>query len=202
MVLDTLKEAGVILDGHFLLSSGLHSGRYCQCAKLFERPQLARQVVAEVAEALKGVDFDVIVGPAMGGIIAAYELSAQTGKPNCFAERADGQMTLRRGFAIPPGARALIMEDVITTGKSSMEVRRVIEEQGGAVVALACIVDRRAADEETSLPVYAAIKLSIPTYRPEDCPLCGSGIPAVKPGSRTAGDPASGHGAGDIAPGA
>ncbi len=184
MVIDKLKEANVLLEGHFLLTSGLHSEKYCQCAKLFEQPKLAKQVIATVAGKLQDIDYNLIVGPAMGGVIAAYELSAQTGKRNIFIERVNGQMTMKRGFEIQPGDRAVIMEDVVTTGKSSLEVKQVIEEHGGSVVALACVVDRRT-DKELELPVYAAISLSIPTYSVEECPLCKAGIPYVKPGSRS-----------------
>ena len=183
MVIDILKEANVLLDGHFLLSSGRHSGEYCQCAKLFEQPEKAKVVVAEVAKKLHDVDYDLIVGPAMGGVIAAYELAVQTGKRNIFMERVDGKMTMKRGFEIEPGTKAIIMEDVITTGKSSLEVVKVIEEYGGEVVAFACIVDRLA-DQSFELPVYSAIKLTIPSFLPEECPQCQKGIPYVKPGSR------------------
>lgn len=182
VVTDKLYEAEALLDGHFLLSSGRHGGKYCQCAKLFIRPELAAAVIAETAKALQGVEFDIIAGPAMGGILPAYELSRQTGKPNVFVERENNIMTLRRGFAIEPGAKVLIMEDVITTGKSTQEAAEVIRELGGIVIGAGCIVNR--CTGELPFPVYSATTLAIPNYEPESCPLCAEGLPIVKPGSR------------------
>jgi orotate phosphoribosyltransferase len=182
MVIDTLKESEALLEGHFLLSSGRHSSRYCQCAKLLQYPDKAEKVLNVVTEKLKGVDFDIIIGPAMGGIIVAYELAKQTGKPGIFSERVEGRMTLRRGFEIRKGEKAIISEDVITTGKSSLEVAEIIKEAGGEVVALACIVDR--SNISLPYPVYSAVKLEIESYMPSECPLCRSGVPYVKPGSR------------------
>ena len=131
LVVNTLKEVGALLEGHFLLSSGRHSNRYCQCAKLLQYPDKAEKVLKIVAEKLKNIDFDIVVGPAMGGIVVSYELARQLGKPGIFAERQDGEMTLRRGFEIKKGQKVVISEDVITTGKSSLEVAKVIEELGG-----------------------------------------------------------------------
>lgn len=182
IVLELLEQAGALLTGHFLLSSGRHGGKYCQCAKLFERPALAQAVIAETVKALDGVEFDVIVGPAMGGVLPAYELSRQTGKPNIFTERADNVMTLRRGFSIEAGTRVLIMEDVVTTGKSTLETAAVIKELGGVVVGAACIVNR--CMEKPPFELYSATQLSIPNYAPEACPLCKQGLELVKPGSR------------------
>jgi orotate phosphoribosyltransferase len=141
-VLDILSEAGAVLEGHFLLTSGKHSNRYCQCAKLLMHPDKAEEVLKVAAEKVKDVDFDIAVGPAMGGIIAAYELARQLKKPAIFTERVDGAMALRRGFEIVPGQKVLIVEDVVTTAKSSMEVAEVIKSLGGKVVGIACIVDR------------------------------------------------------------
>ena len=165
------------------MSSGRHSDRYCQCAKLFEDPKTAADVIAAAAEKLKGVDFDLIAGPAMGGIIAAYELSRQTGRPNVFTERENGVMCLRRGFSIKPGARVIIMEDVVTTGKSTLETAAAIRALGGVVAGAACIVDRGAGD--LGFPLYAAARIRVESYSAEDCPLCAAGeIELVKPGSR------------------
>lgn len=184
MVIDTLKECDALLEGHFLLSSGRHSNRYCQCAKLLQYPDKAEKVLKIVAGKLKNIDFDIVVGPAMGGIVVSYELARQLGKPGIFAERQDGEMTLRRGFEIKKGQKVVISEDVITTGKSSLEVAKVIEELGGEVVGLCCIVDRKSEDIEIPYPIYSAVKLQINTYDKEECPLCKSGIPYIKPGSR------------------
>lgn len=184
MVIDTLKETDALLEGHFLLSSGRHSDRYCQCAKLLQYPDKAEKVLKVVADKLKNVDFDIIVGPAMGGVVVSYELARQTGKPGIFAERQDGKMTIRRGFEIKKGQKAIISEDVITTGKSFLEVADVIKALGGEVVGITCIVDRRAEGVEVEYPMYSAVKLDIKSYEKEECPMCKEGTPYVKPGSR------------------
>lgn len=184
MVIDTLKEVGALLEGHFLLSSGKHSNRYCQCAKLLQYPDKSAKVLKVVADKLKDVDFDIIVGPAMGGVVVSYELARQTGKPGIFAERQDGKMTIRRGFEIKKGQKAIISEDVITTGKSFLEVANIIKELGGEVVGIICIVDRRAEGVEVDYPLYSAVKLDIKSYEKEECPMCKEGTPYVKPGSR------------------
>lgn len=182
MVIEILKSVGALLEGHFLLSSGKHSNRYCQCAKLLQYPDKAEKVLAVAADKIKDMDIDIVVGPAMGGIIVAYELGRQLGKPAIFTERVDGSMTLRRGFEILPGQKVLITEDVVTTGKSSMETAEVIKSFGGEVVGIACIADR--SRKQAPLPVFSAIELEIETWDKEECPLCKQGIKYVKPGSR------------------
>ena len=141
--IEVLKECEAFLEGHFLLSSGRHSGAYCQMAYLQQYPDKCAEVMAHVAEKLKDTDVDVIVGPAMGGIVYAYELGRQLGKRAIFTERVDNVMTLKR-FAIHPGERCIIAEDVVTTGVSSLETKRVIEEAGGICLGITCVVDRRA----------------------------------------------------------
>ncbi|NLP28697.1 MAG: orotate phosphoribosyltransferase [Clostridia bacterium] len=182
MVIEILKECEALLEGHFLLSSGRHSNRYCQCAKLMQYPDKAAQVLAVAAEKLKEVDFDLVVGPAMGGVIVAYELGRQCGKPAIFTEREDGKMTLRRGFEIKAGQKVIITEDVVTTGKSAMEAIEVVKSLGGIVVGIACIVDRGVS--KLDYPLYSSIKMEIESFDKEDCPLCKKNIPYVKPGSR------------------
>ncbi|MBV7272293.1 orotate phosphoribosyltransferase [Clostridiaceae bacterium UIB06] len=184
MVIDTLKEVEALLEGHFLLSSGKHSNRYCQCAKLLQYPDKAAKVLKVVADKLKDVDFNLVVGPAMGGVVVSYELARQTGKPGIFAERENGEMTIRRGFQINKGDKIIISEDVVTTGKSSLEVAKVIEGLGGEVVGISCIVDRRAEGVAIPYPIYSAIKLNINVYEKENCPMCKEGTPYIKPGSR------------------
>lgn len=181
-VIDILTEVEALLTGHFLLSSGKHSDKYCQCAKLLMYPDKAEKVLSVVASKLKTIEFDLVVGPAMGGIIVAYELGRQLGKPAIFTERVDGEMNLRRGFEIRPGQRVIIAEDVVTTAKSSMEVAELIRQLGGEVVGIACIVDRGASNVD--LPIYSAEKLNISVYDKEECPLCKAGTDYVKPGSR------------------
>lgn len=182
MIIDLLKETGALLEGHYLLSSGKHSDGYVQCAKLLMYPDKAEEAVKPVVEQLKDIDFDIVVGPAMGGILVAYEIARQTGKPNIFVEREDGEMKLRRGFSIKEGQRVLIAEDVVTTGKSAYEAIKVVEENGGRVVGIASIVNRSAGD--IKYPLYSGVKVNLNTYDEEDCPLCKEKTLAVKPGSR------------------
>ncbi len=181
-VVEILKDSGALLEGHFLLSSGKHSNKYCQCAKLLQYPDKSAMVISIVAEKVKDLDLDVIVGPAMGGITAAYELGRQLGIRAVFTERENNIMTLRRGFEIKPKEKILIMEDVVTTGKSSMETVEVLKKLGGEVVGIGCIVDRKSS--QISLPIYSATELDFETYEPDNCPLCVKGSKPVKPGSR------------------
>ncbi|GHU56111.1 orotate phosphoribosyltransferase [Spirochaetia bacterium] len=190
-VINLLKESGAMLEGHFLLSSGRHGDRYFQCAKLLQYPDRAAAALRGVADRLRAdiqagkLAIDAIVGPAMGGIIAAYELGRQLGLPAFFTERDDtGAMTLRRGFEVTPGQRILIAEDVVTTAKSSGESAKVLESLGAKVAALACIVDRRAEGVSAPWPLYPAVKVDVANWDPTNCELCKKGIPAVKPGSR------------------
>jgi orotate phosphoribosyltransferase len=186
-----LKETAAMLEGHFLLSSGRHSDRYFQCARLLQYPDKAAEALAGVVEGIRGdieagkIKIDAIVGPAMGGIIVAYELGRQLGLPAFFTERDDtGAMSLRRGFSVEPGQHILIAEDAVTTGKSSGESARVLEAAGAKIAALACVVDRRTPGVELPWPLYAACKVDAANWEAADCGLCKEGIPAVKPGSR------------------
>lgn len=179
-----LKESEAFLEGHFLLSSKRHSGDYCQCAHLLRFPDKAAEVLKDVAEQLKDIEFDKLCGPAMGGVIVAYELGRQLNKENIFTERVDNVMTLKR-FTVNKGDRIIITEDVITTGKSTNETIAALEALGAKVVAVACIVDRRGQVNELNLPVYSAVKLNMETYDGDECPYCKEGnLPLVKPGSR------------------
>ncbi len=182
MVIEQLKQSGALLEGHFLLSSGRHSNRYCQCAKLLQYPERAAKVLAVVAEKVKNLNIDLVVGPAMGGIIVAYELGRQLGVPAIFTERENGEMSLRRGFEVHSGQRILVTEDVVTTGKSSLETIKVLTSFGAEVVGIACIVDRSA--NQLEYPVFEAVKLDIESWDAAECPLCKKEIPYVKPGSR------------------
>jgi len=184
-IMEILKDAGAFLEGHFLLTSGKHSNAYVQCAKVLRYPHYAEEILSYVAEQIKDLEIDLIVGPAMGGIIVSYELGRQMKKEAIFTERVGNEMKLRRGFEIPEGAKVLIAEDVITTGKSTMEVKEIVESSGGKVVGAACLVDRRTADSKLDVPLYSAIKLEIETFEPDNCPMCKEGtIELVKPGSR------------------
>lgn len=182
-VLEIMKETGAFLEGHFLLSSGRHSNKYCQCAKLLQYPDKAAEVLSVVVEKLKELEIDLVVGPAMGGIVAAYEVGRQLNKPAIFTEREEGVMTLRRGFEIEKGQKIIIMEDVVTTGKSTKETKKVLEEYGGKVLGVACVVNRT--KEDIGMPIYSCIDLDIPNYDKSECPICESGdTNLVKPGSR------------------
>lgn len=184
--IELLKKSDALLEGHFLLSSGKHSDRYIQCAKLIQHPEYCEEVSKIIAEKLKEADIDVdlCVGPAMGGVIISYELAKAIGTNAIFTERVDNDMTLRRGFEIPEGAKVIIVEDVITTGKSSFETVEVIRSYGADVVALTSIVNRSNKDEINGLPIISATKIDVNTYDADDLPDHLKDTPAVKPGSR------------------
>jgi len=183
--LTIMKKCEAFLEGHFLLSSGRHSGGYCQCAKLLRFPALAQEVLESVTQQVQNLPITKVCGPAMGGIVVSYELARQLGVESIFTERVDGQMRLRRGFTVGKGDKILIAEDVITTGKSTMETVKALEEMGAQVIGAVCVADRRADNCEFPLPVYAALKLSIDSYEPDDCPICKEGkLKLEKPGSR------------------
>lgn len=183
-VIDILRECGSLLEGHFLLTSGKHSDRYCQCAKLLQYPDRAERVIKPVADRVRDLGATVVVGPAMGGIVVAYELARQLRVRGIFTERVEDQMALRRGFEIAPGEKVLISEDVVTTGKSTMEVANLLEGLGAEVVGLCCLVDRRAPGVKLPLPLFAATSLTVQTFEAGDCPLCVEELPLDKPGSR------------------
>ena len=190
-IVSLLKQSGALLEGHFLLSSGRHGDKYFQCAKLLQYPDRAAEALSGVTEILKAdmqsgkLQIDAIVGPAMGGIIVAYELGRQLCLPAFFTERDEtGAMTLRRGFEIKPGQSILIAEDVVTTAKSSGESARILETLGAKITAMVCIVDRRASAVEVPWPFYAACRVEAVSWAAEDCELCKKGIPPIKPGSR------------------
>lgn len=193
-VVSILSECEAMLTGHFLLSSGKHSSQYFQCARLLQHPDRSAVVIGGVAEKLKAeiargsLKADAVIGPAMGGIVVAYELGRQMGLPAFFTERNDeGIMTLRRGFEIKPGEKIIIAEDVVTTGKSTLETAEQIKAMGGIVVASICIVERRPADAADPFPwpLFAAARIPAVLWDAAECPLCKEGkLPAVKPGSR------------------
>ncbi len=193
-VVSILTECRAMLTGHFLLSSGKHSSQYFQCARLLQYPDRAAEVIAGPAGRILAqisagnLAVDSVIGPAMGGIVVAYELGRQLKVPAFFTERNDdGVMTLRRGFEIKPGERIVIAEDVVTTGKSTLETAERIREMGGVVVASICVVDRRPADAEDPFPwpLYAALRQPAVLWDASECELCKEGkTPAEKPGSR------------------
>ena len=185
--LELLKKSDALLEGHFILSSGKHSNKYIQCAKLIENPVYCEEVAQIIGEKLKekGIDVDLCVGPAMGGVIISYELARNLGVNAIFTERENGRMTLRRGFEIKEGMKVIIVEDVITTGKSSFETVDVIRSCGAEVLALTSIVNRSNKDEINGLPIISATKIDVDTWDEGEIPDELKNIPATKPGSRS-----------------
>lgn len=183
MISKELKETNALIDGHFLLSSGRHSGQYVQCAKLLMQPDIAEKAVAKIIKNIDSKDIDLVVGPAMGGVVISYEVARQLNKPSIFAERVNGKFTFKRGFKVEKGTKVLITEDVITTGKSIREVIDLLEELGAEIVGLFCLVDRMQHNLE-EYKLYSGTKLNIETYDPDTCPYCKNGLKIDKPGSR------------------
>ena len=183
-VLEILKEAGVLLEGHFLLTSGRHSNKYLQCAKIFRKVKYSEELCAALAEYFKDENIELVVGPALGAVQMAYEVSRQIGCENFFAERENGKMTLRRGFSIEPGSRVLVVEDVVTTGGSVKEVIDIVKEQGGVVAGVGAIVDRTGGEIDFGVPFKAVISMKVESWEADKCPICCTGLPLVKPGSR------------------
>jgi orotate phosphoribosyltransferase len=188
---DQIKEiflkADAFLQGHFLLSSGLHSPYYLQCARVLQYPDYAETLCKELARRIRElkVDYDLVIAPAIGGIIVSYETARHLGVRGIFAERVEGKLTLRRGFEIRPGERAVVVEDVVTTGKSTRETMEVVRAHGAQVVAVGSLVDRSGGKAEFGVPFTTLWRLEVPVYEPSVCPLCKEGkIPLVKPGSR------------------
>lgn len=184
-VLEIFANTGVLLEGHFILTSGRHSGRYLQCARVFQYPDYAEELCRALADRVSGQTVDLCIGPALGGVVIAYETARSLGVRGLFAERdKDGVMALRRGFEIRPGERVLVLEDVVTTGGSVKEVISLVRGMGGEVVGVGSIVERSGGTADFGVPFSALIRLAVESYEPDNCPLCAKGIPAVKPGSR------------------
>ena len=184
--LKILKETKALIDGHFILSSGLHSPRYVQCAQLLSKPKKASKICDSLAEKIKlsFKDFDLILSPAMGGIIIGYDLGRILKKETIFAERVNGEFKLRRDFLINKQNKVLIVEDVITTGKSSLECSKLVNSAGAKIVGYACIIDRSNGKSEIKNKIISQVKLNIPTYKKDNLPKELLSIEAVKPGSR------------------
>jgi len=187
-VLKIFEENDALLTGHFLLSSGLHSSRYLQCALVLQHPQVAEKLCAELAAKAKADaavgEIDLVIAPALGGVIVAHEVARSLGVRALFTERQDGAMKLRRGFQIKPGERAFVVEDVVTTGGSTREVMEVVAQCGGVTVGAGSLIDRSGGAVDLGVPRHALAVLEVPTYKPEECPMCLSGSTAIKPGSR------------------
>ena len=184
-IINILKKTDALLDGHFVLSSGLHSGQYMQCASVLKHPKYAQKLCKELAKKVSKKKIDVVVAPAMGGVLVGYELARALGTRSLFTERKDGKVQLRRNFQVAKGERVLIAEDVITTGKSTKEVVEVMNSLGGNVVAVACFVNRSGIKNILpKTPIRSLVKIDIKTYTASACPLCKKGNKAYKPGSR------------------
>lgn len=183
-LLNLFKQTGALLEGHFQLTSGLHSSLYLQCALVLQYPEHADFIGRALAAKFRDDRVDAVVAPAIGGIIVAHETARAIGARALFAEREAGVMTLRRGFRLSRGERVLVVEDVVTTGGSTRETIQSVINADGVVVGAGSIVDRSAGAADVGVRRQALISLDVTAYQPEDCPLCKEGVPAVKPGSR------------------
>ncbi len=183
-VIARFRRAGALLDGHFRLSSGLHSGGYLQSALVLQHPEDAQALGDALAATVRTLAVEAVLSPALGGIVIGHEVARSLGVRAIFAERQDGHLTLRRGFSLAPGERVLIVEDVVTTGGSTRETMAVARAAGAEVVAATSIVNRSGDRATFDVPLYSLLQLDLPTYEADHCPLCRAGAPLVKPGSR------------------
>ena len=183
-ILDLFRRVGALLEGHFRLTSGLHSPGYLQCALVLQHPREAEACGAGIADRVRALGATVVLSPALGGIVIGHEAARALGVRAVFAERQDGVLTLRRGFSLNATDRVLVVEDVVTTGGSTRETIEVARAAGARVVGAAAIIDRSGGSQKLDVPFHALATVSLPTYQPEACPLCARGEPVVKPGSR------------------
>jgi len=183
-VLSLFRRSGALLEGHFRLTSGLHSSGYLQCALVLQHPEHAEKLGRAIAERTRDLRATVVLSPALGGVVIGQEVGRALGIRAIFAERQDGALTLRRGFMLAETDRVLIVEDVLTTGGSTRETMQVATAAGGHVVGAATIVDRSGGHTAFDVPFASLMSVNLPTYEPDRCPLCAQGLPVVKPGSR------------------
>jgi len=183
-LLDLFRRSGALLDGHFRLTSGLHSSGYLQCALVLQHPQSAESLGRALADHAADLRATAVLSPALGGIVIGQEVGRALGIRALFAERQDGQLMLRRGFTLSERDRVLVVEDVLTTGGSTRETMEVAKAAGAQVVGAASIVDRSSGAIQFDVPFNARLDVALPTYEPDKCPLCAQGLPVVKPGSR------------------
>ena len=189
-LLDLLKESGALLEGHFLLTSGRHSDRYVEKFRLLEQPAALDRVAAAAVAGVPPDEIDVVLGAAVVGILLAGAVARLLGRRTMFTERVDGVMTLRRGFALAPGERVLIVDDIVTTGGSIKELLDVVDRAGAAVHSVVCIVDRSAGDIDIAATKRALVRLPMTSWSPENCPLCKAGVPLTERGRSGRGAPA------------
>ena len=183
-VLDLFRRSSALLDGHFRLSSGLHSTGYLQCALVLQHPEHAGTLGRALADGLRDLTPGVVLSPALGGLIIGHEVARALGVRAIFAERQDGALVLRRGFSLTAGERVAVIEDVVTTGGSTRETMEVAARAGAEVVGAGAIIDRSGGHSDLGTPFRALATLALPTYPPDACPLCADGTPVTKPGSR------------------
>ena len=183
-ILEQFRNTDALLEGHFILSSGLHSPKYLQCALALQYPADAEKFGRAIAEHFLEADIETVASPAIGGLVIGYAVASALNVRFIWTERQDGVMTLRRGFSVRPGEKILVVEDVITTGGSTRECIGALEKQGAKVVAAASIVDRSNGAADVGVPRISLAVLDVPSYEPKNCPMCDAGIDAVKPGSR------------------
>src|SRR5471032_795364 len=183
-LLDLYRRSGALLEGHFRLTSGLHSPGYLQCALVLQHPQHAEALGRAIADRVRDVRATVVLSPALGGVVIGQEVGRALGVRAIFAERQDGTLALRRGFTLDPADRVLVVEDVMTTGGSTRETIEVAKAAGGEVVGTASIVDRSGGTIRFDVPFVSLLEIALPTYEADACPLCAQGLPVVKPGSR------------------
>jgi orotate phosphoribosyltransferase len=183
-VLSAFRRSGALLEGHFRLSSGLHSPGYLQCALVLQHPREAEALGAALGSIMRSLGAQAVLSPAMGGIVIGQEVGRALGVRAIFAERQDGVLTLRRGFTLDLGEKVIVVEDVVTTGGSTRETMEVARAAGAIVVGACAIVDRSGGKQGLDVPFHALLPMDVQTYQPDDCPLCKQGIPVVKPGSR------------------
>ena len=184
-VLDRFRRIGALLEGHFRLTSGLHSSGYLQCALVLQHPAEAEACGVAIADRVRSLGANVVLSPALGGIVIGQEVGRALGVRAIFAERQDGRLTLRRGFSLEPGEKVLVVEDVVTTGGSTQETIDVARAAGATVVGAAAIIDRSGGRQQIDVPFHALATVALPTYEAAACPLCAEGKPVVKPGSRS-----------------
>ena len=184
-ILQVFRDCSALLEGHFVLSSGLHSNRYIQCALVLQHPRIAEQLCADLAAKLRPLGASAVAAPALGGVIVAHEVARALGVRALFSERQNDVMTLRRGFSFHAAEPTIVVEDVITTGLSTLETIRCVEQAGARVVGVGALIDRSGGEAQFPVPTAALATLAVQSFHPNDCPLCKSGVPALKPGSRT-----------------
>jgi orotate phosphoribosyltransferase len=183
-ILDIFRETKALLEGHFQLTSGLHSSQYFQCARVLQFPKYLHLLSGEIARHFEYSEVEVVISPAIGGVVVGTEVGRMLGARTIFAERKDGKMELRRGFEIIPGERILVVEDVVTTGGSTKEVIDLVNKAKGALVGTGCIVDRSNGKVQFNTKQFAVLQMETIAHQPQDCPMCKEGGTAIKPGSR------------------